>query len=119
MVNISNHLASAKWGPHQLEQAKLWGKDIVIDIPFPNVPPYADETEIFRLAEKLKKDIQATGDTAIHIMGEMGLTFVLVYLLMIDGRYEVLHSTTERKTVENPDGTKTQSFEFVRFRPYF
>ena len=113
MINISNH-PSTKWGDEQLKAAGA-----VVDLPFPAVDPNASSEELDALAQTYLEKIFSMGtlDGVVHVMGEMGFTFKLVSLLKEAG-LTVVHSTTERLSVENPDGTKTSLFKFCQFREY-
>ena len=48
-INLSNH-ALQNWSLKQKEEAEKYGE--LIDLPFPNISPYADSVEIDRLVEK-------------------------------------------------------------------
>ena len=113
MINISNH-PSIKWGDEQLRAAGS-----VIDLAFPAVNPNASGEDLDALAQEyLEKVLDMDNpDGVVHVMGEMGFTFRLVSLLKDTG-LKVVHSTTERKSVENADGTKTSLFQFCQFRRY-
>lgn len=117
-VNVSNH-PSSRWGEAQLNAAQQFGE--VIDIPFPNVEEDCDTEDIKRLSDDMvEKILNATSnnsDSIIHIMGEMNLTYSTVKILRRLG-YTCFASTTKRTVVENPDGTKTSQFSFVKFREY-
>lgn len=71
-INLSNH-ALQNWSTKQKEEAEKYGE--LIDLPFPNISPYADSVEIDRLVEKyLKKGAgisqsggNVTGRIYIHI----------------------------------------------------
>jgi hypothetical protein len=120
LVNVSNHPA-AKWGTKQLQAALLLYGELC-DLPFPNVPPSASEKEVKAMAKALKQDIvklqaKAGENFAVHLMGEMTLCFHLTKILK-RSLITVVASTSERRTVENPDGSKTISFDFVQFRQY-
>lgn len=117
LVNISNH-PSQKWNEKQLSEAQTYGE--VVDIPFPQVCPEATPKDIAKIAEETVVKVQnlvSPGDAAIHVMGEMNLTYRLVNSLLQLG-YHCVASTTARVTVENPDGSKTSVFNFVQFRSY-
>ena len=94
----------------------------IIDIPFPNIPPqYSLEEVIGIAAETLRQITEMTeynvNETVyIHIMGEA--CFAQAFVSMLPLNWIPLHSTTERNTVENNDGTKTVRFSFVQFRKY-
>ena len=125
MINVSNH-PSANWSPEQLAAAReLSGCGIIIDIPHPVVPPQADEQEVARLAWEVFQEIAARrphqgvgcGTFLVHLMGEAGLCDYLNKLLEVR-QIRTVYSTTAREVVEQPDGTKTSRFRFVRFRDY-
>jgi hypothetical protein len=116
-INLSNH-PSSKWSEAQTESARQFGD--IVDLPFPQVDPNGDETYIARLAnEYCQKVIDMAGGkpVAVHLMGEMTLTFALARLLKAAG-ITCMAATTERVVVENEPGLKTAIFRFVRFRKY-
>lgn len=126
-INISNH-PTAKWGEKQLAAAHELNQSIdpngqastIVDIPFPNVRATADNTDIEILAFNLFHPILETyrsRETVVHVMGEMSLTYALVRRFLTHG-FMAVASTTERTVVENPDGTKLTTFNFVQFRHY-
>lgn len=110
-VNISNH-PSAKWAATQLESARQLGGD-VRDIQFPNVPADADESAILEMADQLAGQV-AEGDV-VMAQGEFSLTYAVTTLLKQRG-HQVVVGCSERRVVENADGSKTAVFEFARFR---
>jgi len=57
-------------------------------------------------------------DVVVHIMGEQGFCFALLRLCQVHG-FRCMHSTTERKKVELPDGSFRMEFGFVQFRDYY
>lgn len=116
-INYSNHPAS-DWSQKQLSAAREFGE--IVDIPFRSVAPEADSAELERVAvEELTKILEAASgkNAVVHLMGEMTLTYILVRKLKASG-IRCVASTTARSVVENPDGTKTSDFDFVRFRDY-
>ena len=122
LVNFSNH-PSKHWSQEQLDAAHEYGE--VIDEPFPSVPPDADEEEINMMANacvlKLVGMMSHTPHTekpsAVHIMGEMTLTFATVKRLAKHG-INCLASTTRREVTFDKDGNKVATFQFVKFRKY-
>lgn len=116
-INLTNH-PSDHWEGNQIAAASLYGD--VIDWPFPVVQPSASHDDIQRLAEDVHGAIaNKFGDkvAAVHIMGEFTLCYALVSLFKKNG-IRCLASTTERTSIDNPDGTKTSTFNFVQFREY-
>lgn len=115
-LNLSNH-PSSSWSEGQLAAARQYGE--VVDMEFPAVGPDADETTIEALAEKYEKQIMALAKDkrlTVHIMGEMTFTFCLVERLKRKG-IACMASTTNRQ-VEECEGQKLSTFQFVRFRNY-
>lgn len=120
-INISNH-PSNRWSKEQIEAAKQYGE--IVDIPFPNVPADASETNIISLADNVMNLVRgvtfgnlSSVRDAIHIMGESGLVFRLVSEIKEIWFFDPIYSTTER-TVEEKDGQKISVFRFVKFRRY-
>ncbi len=117
LLNITNH-PSEKWENAQKEQAtQNYGE--IIDIPFPNISPELDTSEVAEIAKEYLgkvKEIQKNNLVTVHLMGEFTFTFLLTNLLISEG-IEVICSTTKRRIVE--EGNKKISvFSFVRFRSY-
>ena len=115
-LNLSNHPSSA-WSDEQLAAARQYGE--VEDMEFPAIGPDADEAAIVALAEEYEKkimDLAKNKHLTVHIMGEMTFTFCLVERLKRKG-IDCVASTTNRQ-VEERDGQKVSTFQFVRFRNY-
>lgn len=115
LLNVSNHTFS-EWTADQVEEAKKAYGDI-IDIPFPHVPPDCSDSAIIQMARDIVvncvKLARERGEpTAIHVMGEMTLTYALVRLFQQNG-FECIASVTERKYKLNGIG-----FVFMGFRKY-
>ncbi len=118
LINLSNHPAD-KWSEAQTEAAMSQFGEIV-DLPFPQIAPDATKADIAKIAQHYLIRVQQIGqpnDTAIHIMGEMTLTYQLVALLK-DAGYRCYASTTMREVYEQEPGKKTVIFQFVNFREY-
>ena len=118
LINLSNH-PYAVWEEEQKEVANhLFGE--VVDLPFPIVPPETDKNDLLRSAKEYLQKVQAIAspaEAAVHIMGEMTLTYALVNLLKKAG-YTCLASTSIRDVYEQEQGKKIVYFKFVRFREY-
>lgn len=118
LINFSNHPAST-WSAEQLQAAQeLYGE--VVDLPFPNINPNADEKEIAELADKYTEQIvELAGgkECTVHAMGEMTLTFAVIRRLekLV---IPCIESTTERIVKDLGDGHKDVLFRFARFRKY-
>lgn len=127
-INLSNH-PSDRWSEEQrkaaLELSRQLGDHIgqapsISDIPFPNINPHADKAAIEQIADQYFGQICSYATpttTAVHVMGEMTCTFAIIRRLLAHG-YTCVAATSERNTVENPDGTKLTTFNFAQFRPY-
>lgn len=120
LINLSNHPLSS-WSADQIEKAKNLFNE-VFDIPFPQIPPHADETEVELKAQNTAKEIlniiskYPNQNNAVHIMGEMTFSFSLVNILLDKG-INCVASTTERNVTEM-DNKKITEFSFVSFRPF-
>ena len=118
LVNFSNHISS-KWSVKQIGMAELlYGA--VIDLQFPSVDPSGDCQYICELAdcyiEKIKQ-LGSPADVTVHIMGELNLSFDIVFKLQKFG-YKCVASTTERVVSEIGPDKKEVLFNFVQFREY-
>lgn len=122
-VNVSNH-PSSTWSVEQ-KQAALKGGRMLVDIPFPSVPPTATRNDIRDMGYELIHTIDDTianyggseSTTTITIVGEFSLTiFVIVKIRILLPGLNIVVATSERNTVINEDGSKTIRFEFVQFR---
>ena len=124
-MNISNH-PSIRWSEKQLDATREYapapeGLCAVEDLRFPNVPADAEE----RTLRAFCADIVGTVNVRINegynvtcmVQGESTLTYMIVDRLLAAG-IKCVAATTERNTIENEDGSKTVSFDFVRFREY-
>lgn len=120
LINLSNH-PKDKWQPKQLEIACKKYKSI-FDLPFPNINPKSNSYQVKRKAESyLKKCLNLLNKSsdkfnAVHLMGEFTFVYNLVNLLK-KKNIEVIVSTTDR-IVEEKDGKKIVTFQFVKFREY-
>jgi hypothetical protein len=117
MLNISNH-PSGRWPEEQLSAVSAWA-DEVVDLPFPHVSPSMDADGLKELAEGILAEVESHRSrvTAVHLMGELTLTYRLAYRLQQKG-FTVLASTTERRVLQEENGQKTSEFRFVQFREY-
>lgn len=117
-VNLSNHPVSG-WMREQIEAAREFGD--IVDLPFPEVSPFADSEEIDRIVEDYYERVLAFGEPTVMLMGEQVVTYRLVNRLK-DAGLRVVASCSERRAEEEkqPDGTikKLSVFRFVRFREY-
>lgn len=117
LINLSNH-PSDRWSPAQRQAATAeYGE--IMDIAFPAIPPAASTTEVHHLVQDtLARITEQTDLQAVHVMGEMTYVYAMVTQLQAVG-IPAIASTSQRNTIDHPDGTKTVQFEFVQFRPYF
>jgi hypothetical protein len=114
-VNCSNH-PSTEWECAQLRAAEQLGKHLV-DMAFPTVPPEATRAHIETMAVELAEAIKKHYPAAVHIMGEMTLTFATVAELQKSGIVCVA-STTARILETLSDGSSRKKFVFCMFREY-
>lgn len=120
LINLTNH-PKDKWQSRQLETALKKYKSIV-DLPFPNINPKASSHQVKKKAESYLKKcshlLAKSSDkfNAVHLMGEFTFVYHLVNLLK-QKKITVVVSTTDR-IIEEKDGKKIVTFQFVRFREY-
>ncbi len=116
-LNLSNH-PSAGWSAEQRTAAEALAP-VLVDHPFPSVPPEADEGAVTELAAKTLTDLAARVDLAVvaaaMVAGEPTLCVHLVAGLQEWG-VPCVAATTERRTVVGADGVKVSVFGFRRFR---
>ncbi|WP_053991291.1 hypothetical protein [Mangrovimonas sp. TPBH4] len=112
-LNLTNH-PSSQWEQAQLQAAKKYG--VIVDFRFPEIDPKASSQELEQLADALALQIEQLNPKAVHLMGELTFTFMLVNKLH-SKKIPCLASTTKRLTTES-SGVKTSVFKFVQFRPY-
>lgn len=124
-VNCSNHPIRL-WGIKQLDAARnllgiTTGYELgyfvddyrLIDLPFPTTAPEITTSDIWDLAAKTLREIGATDDDFLHVMGEMTLTFAVVALSEAP-----CYASTSKRIVTDEGNIKTSVFEFVQFRKY-
>lgn len=116
-INFSNH-PSDKWPANQLQAAHQYGE--IVDLPFPNINPEADEKYITDLANKYAVKIEklsAHHKVIVHVMGEMNFLYSFVKRMRAQGIVCVA-STTKRIVRELSGDRKESFFQFVQFRMY-
>lgn len=120
-INMSNH-PMEKWSEKQLTAAKKLG-DKQWELPFPMVDPTYDKEDLINMAYdyiyQILENFSGEKSFKIHIMGEMGFVYNFIRLALDIPNYnfEFFHSTT-RRIVEEKNGNKVSTFEFVKFREY-
>ncbi len=115
LINLSNHPKST-WSPEQLKAAQQqFG--MVVDMAFPNVKASWSTEQVAVLALKYVDEIAALQPKAVHVMGEMTLTYQLVKLLTKVG-IPCYASTSERLVSYDEQGNKIVRFAFEQFRAY-
>lgn len=112
-LNLSNHPV-AKWSPKQLEAAEKLGNH-VIDVPFPNVASTATTEDVAEMAKSIVAGLPPSYkiDYAM-VQGESTLCWELWRRLIAFG-WTVVVACSERQ-VEEVDGKKVVTFEFIQFR---
>lgn len=115
LLNLSNH-PSTNWSAEQIDATcRQYGS--VQDLPFPQIPPTWTTDEVEQLVEAYVIKVRQLNPMAVHLMGELTFCFSLVAKLQRIG-IPCVASTTERNTIDKPDGTKIAVFRFVRFREF-
>lgn len=118
LINFSNHPFD-KWSSKQKDVA-LAEYGSVVDISFPMVNPAANTDYVEQLAQKylaIITDVSAPNECAVHIMGELNLSFSILKKLQ-DLGYVCVASTTNRLVVEKGPNEKEVKFDFVQFRKF-
>ena len=113
IVNFTNH-PSEVWGEKQTYEARKFGE--IIDIPFPEVDPYADENMIEKLSEEYLQKIMALKPSHVLCQGEFTLVYSIVNKLR-DKNIPVVAACSRRNVVYS-GAEKKVKFEFVQFREY-
>ena len=115
LINLTNH-PSALWTKEQREACS--GFDGIMGMEFPSVDPAWDEDDIARAADDICRHLTGIkGVEAVHVAGEHTLTVAIVARLLKVGT-RCLTSTTERNSVDTPDGRIIKTFRFVRLEDY-
>lgn len=118
LINLSNH-PKQNWSARQLETALTKYKSVV-DLPFPQISPYATSAQVKKKADayltKILHLLKTSSDkyNAVHLMGEFSFVIYL-YELLKKKNISVVVSTTDRIT-EEKEGKKIVTFNFVKFR---
>lgn len=117
LINFTNHPYSV-WSENQRMAADCFGE--IVDVPFPEVDPNADETTISHLADEYVDQLLAgrkVETLSVHIMGEFTLCYAIISRLQARG-VRCMASCTRRDVIYSHDGTKKVGFHFTRFREY-
>lgn len=124
LFNISNHPSNG-WSE---QQRRDW--DEIIDFPFPNIPAEADMLHVENSACYIASDVVQTmrnrgidrafislqGDYSLCHCFQQQLNFVLDDSRNRQLDISFVFPTSERRVVENPDGTIVRTFQFVQWR---
>lgn len=116
-INLSNH-PSCQWTKEQIDAANLYGD--IVDMKFPQVNPDNTTKELSTIADNIVEEIcsyRTEANVTAHIMGEMGLTFMIVKRLMVRGIHCVC-STSYRIVGDKGGGKRLVEFHFNKFRDY-
>ena len=116
-INLSNHPLN-EWDNAQQLAAKAYGR--LENMAFPIVSPQATDKDIHQLADEWVARIEEKyrdAEIAVHVMGEMTLTYAIVSRLKAVG-IVCLASTTRREVKMLEGGRREVVFEFVAFREY-
>ena len=117
-INFTNH-PSAFWDEYQKQEALRYGDEIT-DIPFPDIPAMATETEITRLAKEYAKKLAEASPAVVLCQGEFTFTYRLINHLKAN-KIKAVAACSERRTVETVEDGKTikkTEYEFKGFREY-
>lgn len=112
-VNFTNH-PSNQWDDNQIQAAHIYGE--IVDVPFPEVDPMADEAYVAALTDACMEKIQKLCPNAVLCQGEFCLAYQVISRCKAMG-IPVLAACSKR-CVEEDGNRKTVTFSFVRFRRY-
>lgn len=117
-INCTNHRLD-EWSENQIKASSVWGD--VVELPFPDVSPYAAADEVSEIADKYTEKIVSMKPDAVLVQGEMTMCFAIVNRLKTHNILAVA-ATSERvsdiRTDESGNSIKTSYFKFVAFREY-
>ena len=116
-INFSNHLVNSKenpWSEAQIKASTVFGE--IQDLPFPQVPAYANDKEVDQLAIYYVDQIVRLNPDCVMCQGEFTLSYKVINMLKQKGIRGVA-ACSERNTVII-DGRKMSTFVFVRYRDY-
>lgn len=117
-LNFTNHPA-ASWSAEQRRAALAYG--VILDLPFPDVPPKCSTAEVAVLADAWAARILAMHPDCVLCQGEMTLTARVVQLLR-EHRVPVVAACSCRCAADWTDAAgcthRRAEFRFVRFREY-
>ena len=115
-LNFTNHPA-AGWSAEQRRAALAYG--VILDLPFPDVPPKCSTAEVAVLADAWAARILAMHPDCVLCQGEMTLTARVVQLLR---EHPVVAACSCRCAADWTDAAgcthRRAEFRFVRFREY-
>ena len=118
LLNFTNHAAS-DWSTDQRQAAQAYG--VILDLPFPDVPPELSAAEVAALADDWAAYILAMHPDCVLCQGEMTLTARMVRLLQAQGA-TVVAACSARCATDWTDAAgcthRRAEFRFVRFREY-
>ncbi|MDH7604266.1 MAG: hypothetical protein QHH13_05130 [Melioribacter sp.] len=121
LINLTNHPLDT-WEENQKKIAEsIYNK--IVDLPFPIIPPDEGLDYVQKLSDEYLEKIEALlknanyENNAVHLMGELTFTYVLLNKLREKG-IQAVASTTKRNVIEIQEG-KLSRFSFVRFRDYY
>ena len=110
--NISNH-PSARWSN---SQKTATASDVIVDVPFPNIPPKSTLKEVENMVAQVS--VQIAPESGVLVAGEPTFCAALVKELQLKN-CKCWVACSERNTItNNDDGTKTVCFQFVQFREW-
>ena len=117
-INLTNH-SSKNWSSKQKRVAERYGE--IIDIPFPNIDPFATGEDIDAIVAKYLQQVMKYDNPVVMVQGEFVFTFRLVESLKKKG-CKAVAACNERNVIETTDENgncvKRSVFEFVQFREY-
>ncbi len=116
-INLSNHPVSS-WGAEQRAAAEAYG--VIIEVPFPNIPPEWTTEMVNTLAEEYCSKLSTYPNATVMCQGEFCFSYTIASKLKMLG-YRVVAACSNRVVEEETNGEeniKKVIFRFVQFREY-
>lgn len=132
LINLTNHpvkgvydknknIYQNSWSEEQLSAA-IESFDEVVELPFPEISPYWDVSEIKKMAQDYCSRCIAilkrpSLRNAVHIGGETMFCYYVISLLLKEG-YQVVSASSDRIVEDLGENKTIKKFKFIKFRRY-
>lgn len=132
LVNLTNHPVRGVFDKNKNTYQNAWSEeqlvsaielfDEVVELPFPEISPYWDVSEIKAIAQEYCKRCIAmlkrpSLRNAVHIGGETMFCYYVISLLLEEG-YQVVSASSDRIVEDLGENKTIKKFKFIKFRRY-